>query len=358
MAGFFHERNMKSNWIIIFCATNLLTHSMDKCSRKYSDENMPGHYKKSRVAIHHDELKKDLLQELHSERAKPHNFVYAHCDASFVESVFDVVSKYRTTGQEDYPGLEVVRYVFNHDVYNRLARYLIDAGTINKNARLYHPDRLFTDALITQNSLRNAELLLKAGACPNIVLYYPIVLKGRIEHVPMCGLSVLTREEDTPRLVLLLRYGANPNIKGKEENPLYCAVTSRRATRKLLVSLLLYYGANPKQPLLSYRSTELSGRTPLECAAEKWRYNNYSEVDRDIYELCLNGPGRCAQKMAQYLWRVINGKGTKTPFGINGQEFPLELCFVISEYLYGGPKPRTMFDALKNCSFNKIRIKK
>jgi hypothetical protein len=314
--------------------------------------------KRSRIPNKREEEKRDLLAQLCVDRLYAHDFLYDEYDVAFVNTVIDVASRFNVSPQENSQDLEIIQYVFSKDVYRVLARYLVANTIVHVNLRLYNPDKLLAETSLVNNALKNAELLLQSGADPNVALPYPIVRKNRLEYTYMCGLSVYTREEDLPRLRLLLRYGANPNIRYKEENLLCNVISERKRCARHLVNLLLYYGANVRLPLLIYKKSGLQGKTPLECAAESWRLNPYSSHARDLYELCLNGPARRAERMAHYLWRVINGNGIRCPKGVNGCEFPFELCCYIVELVYGNLKGTNLFSCLKNCSDKKLKLKR
>jgi hypothetical protein len=333
---------------------------MDKFSnrRPELDKSCVHDAKRSRIPNKREEVERDLLTQLCVDRLCAHDFLYDHCDDFFVNTVIDVASRFNVSPQENSQDLEIIQYVFSKDVYRVLARYLVVNAIVHLNRRLYNPNKLLAETSLANNALKNAEFLLQSGADPNVALPYPIVRKNRLEHTYMCGLSVYTREEDIPRLRLLLRYGANPNIRYKEENLLCNVISERKRCARHLVNLLLYYGANVRLPLLIYKKTGLQGKTPLECAAESWRLNTCSSHARDLYELCLNGPSRRAERMAHYLWRVINGSGIRCPRGISGCEFPFELCCYIVELLYGNLKGANIFNSLKNCSNKKLKLKR
>lgn len=354
------EKMLLSILFILLLGSNGSLFPMDKFSnrRPEPDKSCIHDAKRSRIPNQREELKRDLLGQVCVDRLCAQDFLYDHCDDSFINTVISVVSHFNATAQENSRDLEIIQYVFSKDVYHGLARYLAVNAIVHVNRRLYNPDKLLAETSLVNNALKNAELLLQFGADPNVALPYPIVRKNRLEHTYMCGLSVYIREEDIPRLRLLLRYGANPNIRYKEESVLYSVISERKRCARHLVNLLLYYGANPKLPLVVYKKSGLQGKTPLECAAESWSLNPSSFQARDLYELCLNGPARRAERMAHYLWRVINGNGVSCPLGINGSEFPLELCFYITELLYGNLTGTNIFNSLKNSSDKKIRIKR
>lgn len=306
----------------------------------------------------------DLLEHVQVARLKHVDFRYEHCDVPFINSVIQVTKNCIEQSIENIQGYRIIEHAFKVNIYHKLAQYIADRNIISVKKSLYNPNRLLEVAIEENGNGDNAELALKLGACPNVILLYPLVRHNDIEQVYVCGVSKYTREVNMPRLRLLIKFGVFLNIRNKEENPLYCALVEARRGMRDLINVLLYHGADP-QLHFTEDVSGVMGRTPLECAEQMVRVSPYNSLYPVLSNLLKKGHERRSHRMATYLFRVINGCGYKVvngkrvikrrrlveePLGINGTEFPLELCYHIVEMNYGKLHADGVFERLKDNS--------
>lgn len=323
--------------------------------------------KRRRIVQGQEEVARDLLVQIYAVRVAHNEFRYIHCDLPRINEAIQVAKNCLEKGIEDNQGYRIIEGAFKTNIYYPLARFLARQNILSVEKKFYNPNPLLESALAEDNNISNAQLALELGANPSPALLYPIVRHNAIEHVYMCGVSKYAREADTARLRLLIGAGAQLNIRNKEENPLYCALVEARTNARELLNILLYHGADPK-----LHFTEdirgIAGNTPLACAGQMLRTNPRNELYSALNNLLKNGHELRSHRMALYLFRVLNGCGYKVlngqrvvergrfveePLGINGTEFPLELCYHIVAMNYGPLKEGSYLRSLKSSNPNK-----
>lgn len=324
-----------------------------------SDCHSQNVHKRVRMVQGQEAVIRDLFAHINNARLKQGDFNYEHCDLPFINSVVQVAKNYVDAGIEDVTGYLIIEYAFKRNIYYSLAEFLGRQNILSVRNRLYNPNMLLEAALYQNDNLANADLALRLGASPHVVLLYPMVRHNCIEHVYMCGVSKYARESDISRLRLLIRNNARLNIHNKEENPLYCALASEiRFWTRDLVNILLYYGADPKLRF-SHDERGIRGETPLECARERMRLNFPDTLYIALYRILYYGHERRVRRMGDYLFRVINGNGTKRlrGHGDTGRFIPRDLCYHIAEMHYGKLKEQSIFNDLRSHSAVHFRRK-
>lgn len=327
---------------------------MDRHTRPVPDDCEHNRGAKKARWIAPDEIKNDLLEKVLERRRQLNNYLFMHCDGMYVDSVIKITHRCLGTNQEDRSGFELMSHLFDTDIYHDLAIFMARNGVVSRHRKLYNPEK-FIERTIALGALQNAQLLLELGADPCVFLIYPTVVHNRVADVYMYAPTAFAREGAAQALALLLNHGANPNIIRKQENPLYNCILSRHRNARDIVNILLYYGADP-QLKLKHEKGQFHESTPLELAATQWRYNPFSNQARDVYELCLNGRQRALDRMAHYLWRVINGGEKARAHAC--REFPLELCYHIAQFNYGNSERTRFLDQLKEPSWKKWEAKR
>src|SRR5207253_8134668 len=115
------------------------------------------------------------------------------------------------------------------------------------------PDE-YVDHALFRASYEAMKILLEAGANPNIYGEYGLLLNKFIIQ------RYYHEDNDLNSILLLLKYGASPNMLDYDGSPLFLAVKHNDYD---LTQLLLSYGGDP------YLFDDLHGLTPYEYAVNE-----------------------------------------------------------------------------------------
>lgn len=333
--------------ILVFTASPAVAPAMDRRVRRFDDDAKRQNVTKKIRWATQEEVKKELFEKIRARRAILNNYCMLHNDAACVHSVVNLVNHCAHTQQENVQGFQLIQQVFDSDVYHDLAFLLVQNSVVSPARRVYNPEK-FLERSIALGAFENSKLLLSLGADPHVFLLYRQLVGVPTSQVYMYAPTVFAREGAPQILSLLLKYGADPNVSTKQENPLYNCILSLPRNARDIVNILLYHGADPRL-VLKHAKGQFKESTPLELAEARWRCNPSSNLARDIYELCLNGRQRARDRMAMYLWRLINGN-EKTR-STNQNEFPFELCYYIASINYPATAKTHFLEQLKRSSW-------
>lgn len=282
-------------------------------------------------------LKIDLLAQIFSMRVSKNSWHRWKDDEGVIESVIDLCdAPFRTDQQKN----SILQRVFSADIYNCLARKLIEKNIVTKEHWLYKLDTFLALYSLPKNAILNAEALLCAGASPHVTMRK---YQRQPDDLYVYGVCALTAEENTEGLKLLLRAGAHADMVDYHTNPLVTALFNAVLQPSAVINILLYYGANPSLGLFCRWVDRYPLMTPITVSATLSKQYPESQELRKLHNLCAFGHARRVHRLACYLKRF--------------NDIPLEINYICAEYVYGKLSPDDWRAAQTYSAYDYLKIK-